>query len=53
MHPRRVAFALESLQSSAHMPLDLADLLGGPSLRDQALPSFLECDQPVPAASRY
>ncbi len=49
---QRHAFALQSLQESAHIPLALADLLGGLPLRDQALPCFLQCDQPVAVSLR-
>src|SRR5664280_1018036 len=35
------------------MPLALADLLGGLPLRDQALPGFLQCDQPVAVSLRH
>jgi hypothetical protein len=35
------------------MPLALADLLGGLSLRDQALLCFFQCDQPVAVLLRH
>src|ERR1039457_2721019 len=35
------------------MPLALADLLGGLPLRDQALPGFLQCHQPVAVSLRH
>src|SRR5687767_771396 len=35
------------------MPLALADLLGCLPLRDQALPCFLQCDQPVAVSLRH
>src|SRR5580704_12185979 len=53
MHQRRVAFALESLQQPANMPLALADLLGGLPLRDQAFLRFLQSDQPVAVSLRH
>ena len=53
MHDGLVALALQTLQQSTNMPLALADLLGRLPLRDQALPGFFQCDQPVAVLLRH
>ena len=53
MHQRGVAFALESLQQSAQMPLAFTDLLGSLSFARLGPSLLLQCDQPVAVSLRH
>jgi hypothetical protein len=53
MHQGSIAFALQTLQQPANMPFALAEFRGSLPLRDQTLPCFLQCDQPVAVSLRH
>jgi hypothetical protein len=53
MHEGRVAPGIQLLQQSTNVPLALVEFRGGLPLRDQSLPCFFQCDQPVAILLRH